>query len=167
MSTASSNTDLHRLYCDHHGWLQGWLRQRLNNSADAADLAQDTFVRVLLARTADSLREPRHYLATVARGLVIDLYRRRSLEQAYLEALALRPEQYAPSAEERVLILDSLEAIDRMLDGMGERTRGIFLAVQIDGLSYEKAASRMDVSVTTVRKRLAKALLRCLLLEEV
>lgn len=167
MSTASSNTDLHRLYCDHHGWLQGWLRQRLNNSADAADLAQDTFVRVLLARTADSLREPRHYLATVARGLVIDLYRRRSLEQAYLEALALRPEQYAPSAEERVLILDSLEAIDRMLDGMGERTRGIFLAVQIDGLSYEKVASRMDVSVTTVRKHLAKALLHCLLLEEV
>lgn len=166
MSTASCNTDLHRLYREHHGWLNGWLRQRLNNSADAADLAQDTFVRVLQARNAGALREPRPYLVTVARGLVIDLYRRRSLEQAYLEALALRPEQYAPSAEERVLILDNLEAIDRMLDGMGERTRGVFLAVQLDGLSYEKAALRMGVSVTTVRKHLAKALLHCLLLEE-
>jgi len=84
MSTASTDTALHVLYRDHHGWLRGWLRQRLNNSADAADLAQDTFVRVLVARTADNLREPRHYLSTVARGLVIDLYRRRSLEQAYL-----------------------------------------------------------------------------------
>ena len=162
----ATHAQLDALYRNHHGWLKGWLRQRLNNSADAADLAQDTFVRVLLARTADSLRDPRHYLATVARGLVIDLYRRRSLEQAYLEALALRPEQYAPSAEERVLILDSLLAIDQMLDGMGERTRGIFLAVQLDGLSYEKAAARMGVSVTTVRKHLAKALLHCLLLEE-
>lgn len=162
----ASHAQLDTLYREHHGWLNGWLRQRLNNSADAADLAQDTFVRVLKARSVGALREPRHYLVTVARGLVIDLYRRRSLEQAYLEALALRPEQYAPSTEERVLILDSLETIDRMLDGMGERTRSIFLAVQLDGLSYEKAAERIGVSVSTVRKHLARALMHCLLLEE-
>ncbi|MBA1263465.1 sigma-70 family RNA polymerase sigma factor [Stutzerimonas sp. NM35] len=166
MSTASTDTALHVLYRDHHSWLNGWLRQRLNNCADAADLAQDTFVRVLVARTADNLREPRHYLSTVARGLVIDLYRRRSLEQAYLEALALRPEQYAPSAEERVAILDSLMAIDRLLDGLGARTRAIFLAVQLDGLTYERAAERVGVSVSTVRKHLTIGLLHCLQLEE-
>lgn len=163
-SAGYSQLDL--LYREHHGWLRGWLRQRLNSSADAADLAQDTFIRVLLARSAGNLREPRHYLATVARGLVIDLYRRRSLEQAYLDALALRPESYEPSAEERALILDSLLAIDRMLDGLGERTRAIFLAVQLDGLSYEKAAVRIGVSVSTVRKHLARALMHCLLLDE-
>ncbi|MBV8624203.1 MAG: RNA polymerase subunit sigma, partial [Herbaspirillum sp.] len=32
------------LYCDHHSWLQGWLRRRLGNSEQAADLAQDTFL---------------------------------------------------------------------------------------------------------------------------
>lgn len=170
MSTADcdldSNQHLNELYRDHNGWLRGWLRQRLNNSADAADLAQDTFVRVLLARTAGTVQQPRHYLATIARGLVIDLYRRRSLEQAYLEALMLRPEVHAPSAETRALILDSLLAIDRMLDGLGTRTRQIFLAVQLDGLTYEKTAERLNVSVSTVRKHLAKALMHCLLLEE-
>ena len=121
---AASAQSLHELYRDHHGWLRGWLRQRLNNSADAADLAQDTFVRVLLARTAGTLQEPRHYLATIARGLVIDLYRRRSLEQAYLEALALRPEVYAPSAETRALILDKAITIwlDSEVDTLVERT---------------------------------------------
>lgn len=163
MSTeALDGAHLDALYRAHHGWLRGWLRQRLSNSADAADLAQDTFLRVLLARTAGTLHEPRHYLATIARGLVIDLYRRRSLEQAYLEALALRPEQYAPSAEERAEILDSLIAIDRMLDGLGPRTRAIFLAVQLNGLTYEKAAERVGVSVSTVRKHLAIGLLHCL-----
>ncbi len=170
MSTAlpgtANHTQLGVLYREHNGWLRGWLRQRLSNSADAADLAQDTFVRVLLARSAEGLREPRHYLATVARGLVIDLYRRRSLEQAYLEVLAAQPERYAPSAEARTEILDSLLAIDRLLDGLGARTRAIFLAVQLDGLSYEKAAERVGVSVTTVRKHLAKALMHCLLLDE-
>jgi len=28
------------LYADHHGWLKAWLRRRLGNSFDAADLAQ-------------------------------------------------------------------------------------------------------------------------------
>ncbi|WP_263143684.1 sigma-70 family RNA polymerase sigma factor [Pseudomonas sp. RIT-PI-AD] len=160
------HAQLDALYRGHHGWLQGWLRQRLACRADAADLAQDTFVRVLLARTAGSLHEPRHYLATIARGLVIDLYRRRSLETAYLDALAARPELYEPSAEVRALILDSLMAIDRLLDGLGARTRAIFLAVQLDGLSYEKAAAQVGVSVTTVRKHLARALLHCLLLDD-
>ena len=169
MSTVVSNGAAHfgleTLYREHSGWLHGWLRQRLNNTADAADLAQDTFIRVLLARTAGTLNQPRHYLATIARGLVIDLYRRRSLENAYLEALAQQPEHYAPSAETRAAILDTLMAIDRMLDGLGPRTRSIFLAVQLDGLSYEKAAEHLGVSVTTVRKHLARALMHCLLIE--
>ncbi|OLU35465.1 sigma-70 family RNA polymerase sigma factor [Pseudomonas sp. PA27(2017)] len=157
---------VHALYRDHSGWLRGWLRKRLSNSADAADLAQDTFIRVLVARSAGSLQQPRHYLATIARGLVIDLYRRRSLEQAYLDVLLTRPEVHAPSAETRAMILDSLLAIDRMLDGLGQRTRQIFLAVQMDGLTYEKTAERFGVSVTTVRKHLAKGLLHCLLMVE-
>lgn len=166
MATDHPDMSLDALYRHHHGWLNGWLRQRLSNCADAADLAQDTFLRVLLARTAGTLKEPRHYLTTIARGLVIDLYRRRSLEQAYLQALSLRPELTAPSAETRALILDTLMAIDQLLDGLGARTRGIFLAVQLDGLSYEKTAERVGVSVTTVRKHLAKALMHCLLLDD-
>jgi len=165
-SDAAPHAHLHALYRDHNSWLRGWLRHRLSNSADAADLAQDTFVRVLLARSSGTLQEPRRYLATIARGLVIALYRRRSLAQAYLDALMARPELHAPSAETRALILDSLLAIDRMLDGLGARTRQIFLAVQLDGLSYEKAADRCGVSVSTVRKHLARGLMHCLLLEE-
>lgn len=162
----TAHTGLETLYREHSGWLHGWLRQRLNNSADAADLAQDTFIRVLLARTAGTLKEPRHYLATIARGLTIDLYRRRSLESAYLEALAQQPERYAPSAETHTAILDTLMAIDRMLDGLGPRTRAVFLAVQLDGLSYEKTSERLSVSVSTVRKHLARALMHCLLVED-
>ncbi|MFJ9993084.1 sigma-70 family RNA polymerase sigma factor [Pseudomonas putida] len=162
----AAHMGLETLYREHSGWLHGWLRQRMNNAADAADLAQDTFIRVLLARSAGMLNEPRHYLATIARGLVIDLYRRRSLERAYLQALAQQPEHYAPSAETRAAVLETLMAIDRMLDGLGERTRAIFLAVQLDGLSYEKAATRLGVSVSTVRKHLARGLMHCLLIEE-
>lgn len=45
-----SNDSVQTLYSDHHGWLHAWLRSKLGNAADAADLAQDTFVRLLQRR---------------------------------------------------------------------------------------------------------------------
>ena len=52
-------TPLQSLYAEHHGWLVGWLRKRLGNTDSAADLAQDTFVKVMLARNAQPLQQPR------------------------------------------------------------------------------------------------------------
>lgn len=168
MSTLLPDTAPHAqldtLYREHHSWLNGWLRQRLNNSADAADLAQDTFVRVLLARTAGSLREPRSYLTTIARGLVIDLYRRRSLEQAYLEALARIPEGAHPSLEEQALMLEALLEIDRMLDGLGARVRQTFILSQCEGLPYAQIAERLGISLRTVNSHMAKAMEHCCLM---
>lgn len=62
---------VHTLYSHHHGWLQAWLRRRLGCADDAADLAQDTFMRLLgrpvQALAPEALREPRAYLTTLAR----------------------------------------------------------------------------------------------------
>lgn len=154
------------LYEDHHSWLCGWLRRRLGCSDHSADLAQDTFIRVLTQRKTLELREPRAYLSTIARSLMIDSFRRRSLEQAYLETLALSPEPLAISPEIRALILETLFEIDRLLDGLGERTREIFLLAQLDGLSYVDIGRRLNVSVNTVKKHAVRALTHCLLLAE-
>jgi RNA polymerase sigma-70 factor (ECF subfamily) len=154
------------LYENHHQWLCGWLRQRLGCVDNAADLAQDTFIRVLTQRKAPELREPRAYLSTIARSLMIDMFRRRSLEQAYLETLALSPEPIDSSPETRTLIIETLMEIDRLLDGLGGRTREIFLLAQLDGLSYVEIGRRLNVSVNTVKKHAVRALTHCLLLAD-
>ncbi|MEN5095082.1 sigma-70 family RNA polymerase sigma factor [Pseudomonas protegens] len=153
------------LYTHHHGWLQGWLRRRLGNTFDAADLAQDTFVRVLKARNALEIREPRPYLSRIANGLLIDLFRRRSLEQAYLEALALVPEGEHPSPEEQNLMLQALLEVDRLLDGLGARVKQAFLLSQCDGLTYEQIAERLQISVRSVNNYMAKAMEHCCLMQ--
>lgn len=154
---------LHTLYSDHHGWLSGWLRRKLGNRFDAADLAQDTFVRVMRARNAQDIREPRQYLATIARGLVVDLYRRRALEEHYLELLASLPEPQWPSPETRALILETLLEIDAMLAGLGGRVRQAFLLSQCDGLTYPQIAAQLGISVRTVNKYMATAMEHCCL----
>lgn len=157
---------VHTLYEDHHPWLCGWLRKKLGCVDRAADLAQDTFIRVLIQRKAAELREPRAYLSSVARSLMIDMFRRRALEQAYLETLAACPEPVDISPEARALIIETLLEVDRLLDGLGERTREIFLMAQLDGLTYVEIARRMGVSVNTVKKHAVRALTHCLMLAE-
>lgn len=88
VSDATVSTDIQALYCNHHDWLQVWLRRRLSNAVDASDLAHDTFVRVLVSGRVPNAEQSRAFLTQIAKGLVVDLYRRRAIEEAYLTALA-------------------------------------------------------------------------------
>lgn len=164
MVTAEVSVHQHQvevLYADHHGWLQGWLRRKLDNSFDAADIAQDTFMRLLARRPMPVLAEPRPYLSTIARGLVIDHWRRRELERAWIEAIAALPEAEALSPEARMVLLETLVEIDRMLDTLKPQVRAAFLMAQFDGLTCPEIARRLNVSLATAERYIAKALRAC------
>lgn len=150
------------LYRDHHRWLQTWLHRKLGCSQQAADLAQDAFVRIL-SREVDppSLREPRAYLSTIARGLMYNFWRHQALERAYAEALAAQPEALEPSPEERVLVIEAIQEIDRVLGGLSSLEREAFLLSQLDGLTYPQIAARLQVTVNRVQKAMIKAVRHC------
>lgn len=156
---------LHRLYVDHQGWLNGWLRRQLGCSQNAADLAQDTFVR-LLSKDQDmaAIREPRAYLHTIAKGLLINHWRRRQVEQAYLDALTLQPEAIAPSPESQALIVETLLQIDAMLARLPAKVSAAFLMSQLHGMTYAAIAVELGVSERMVKKYMAQAMLHCLML---
>ncbi len=163
MRDPAVSSPLQTLYCDHHGWLHGWLRQRLGNASDAADLAHDTFLRILGRGQRETLREPRAYLAAVANGLLVSHWRRRDLERAWLDTLAAHPQVVAPSPEDRALVLEALEQIARMLDGLPARCREIFLLSQLDGLTYPQISVQLGVSVNVVQKAMTRAVGHCFL----
>ncbi|GGC12884.1 ECF sigma factor FemI [Oxalicibacterium flavum] len=150
------------LYSDHHGWLLGWLRRKIGNTFDAADLAQDTFARIMVSRELGTVQEPRAYLTTIAKGLVVNWYQRQALERSYLDALAAMPEEQAPSAEQRCLILETLHEIDRMLDALPAKVRQAFLLSQLEGMKYEDIARQLDVSLISVKRYMKQAFLHCL-----
>ncbi|GGK04865.1 sigma-70 family RNA polymerase sigma factor [Pseudomonas matsuisoli] len=166
----SSNAVLHHhalrtVYIDHHGWLSAWLRRQLGCQDQAADLAHDTFLR-LLARDRDlsAIREPRAYLHTIAKGLLVNHWKRRDIEQAYLQALAAQPDALAPSPETRALIIETLTEIDRLLASLPQNVRTAFLLSQLDGLTYSVIAVRLGVSERMVKKYMARAMFECLAL---
>lgn len=152
------------LYTDHHNWLCGWLRRKLGNDHDAADIAHDTFLRVLKKPEAQAVQEPRPYLSTIASGLVVDFYRHRRLEMAYLETIAQLPEAQAPSLETRAILLETLVQIDTMLDGMKPVVRQAFLMSQLEGMTYADIALRLNITKRTVSNYMTAALEHCYLL---
>lgn len=151
------------LYRSHHPWLRAWLRQKLGCPERAADLAHDTFFRVLTRPQGESLGRPRAFLARIATRLMIDDARRSRLEQAWREAyaMAVAEQAQAPSAEEVREVIETLEHVARLLDGLPEKPRKAFLMFRLDGASQAEIAAELEVSVSMVKKYVAQALLHC------
>ncbi len=152
------------LYCEHHGWLFAWLRRKLGCGHHAADVTQDTFLRILGSRDALlGLREPRAYLVTTARRLMIDRARRERIEQAYLQELAQSPAYaaHAPSAEEVLQTVQALLQIEAALAGLSGKARQAFLLCYLEGHTHAAAAQQIGVSTKMVQKYLIQALAHC------
>ncbi len=165
-STLPAPPPIATLYGDHHAWLQAWLRRRLGNAADAADLAQDAFVRLLRRPLRfDSAPQARVYLRTLAQGLCVDLWRRREIEQAWLDTLAAQPQSLAGSAEDHAAVLQALQDIDRLLQGLSARAAQAFVLAQACGMTDQEVADALGVSSRMVRKYVAQAMLLCLQLD--
>ncbi len=151
-----------KLYTNHHGWLRGWLYRRLGHSADAEDLAHDTFIRVLRSKeNVCELRQPMAFLATIANGLLINRWRRDVIERAYLAELAARPMVVEPSPEARYLMIETLLQLDLLLVGLSPRVRQIFFLSQLDGLTYPQIAAQLSLTVAQVQRAMGKAFNVC------
>lgn len=167
--SASARTDpLGELYASHHGWLFGWLRRKLGCPQHAADVAQDTFLRILGSRDAlHSICEPRAWLTTTANRLMIDQARRRSIEQTWLAELAAAadPQTGFPSPEETLIAVQALDQIALALSQAPPKAGEAFLLHYLDGLTHAEIALRLDVSTRMVRKYLVRCLTACALIE--
>lgn len=166
MSSGAQHVLLTQMYDAHHDWLQGWLRQRLGCRHDAADLTQDTFIQVVAARNVEDIIEPRAFLATLAKRVLYNFWRRRDIERAYLEELAQFPESFVPSQEDRALVLEALQQIDLALNSLTPKARQVFLLSQLQELTYREISEQLALPVITVRRYMTQAMRACWLAAE-
>jgi RNA polymerase sigma factor (sigma-70 family) len=158
--------------------LRAWLRRQLPDQADVDDILQDAFYElVLVSRLAEPVRNAGAWLFTVIRNRVTDAHRRRRHRplapfpgpddgdaDADAPANALTdllpdPDAGPEAAYTRARLVD---AIDKALQALPADQRAVFIAHEIDGLSFKAMAEASGDSVNTLlsRKRYAVAALR-------
>lgn len=151
------------LYDAHHGWLYAWLRKKLTCPHQAADVAHDTFIRLLTLSRLPCIEEPKAYLATTAKRILIDQARKARIEQAYLESVmqCVDVQAQIPSPEQILAAIQVLERISTMLEGLPQKPREAFLLHHLEDCGHVDIAARLGVSERMVRRYLAQALVHC------
>ncbi len=95
-----------------------------------------------------------------ALNLSIDSYRARATrgEEVLLEDVVLIAA--TPSAETVLLARERMARMSVCLGRLNDKTREIFLAHRVDGMSYEEIARHHRLSISSVEKHIAKAMLQ-------
>lgn len=162
--TSPANMErIDNMYQEHYGWLSIFIRRRLGCPDTTADLVQDTYLRLLTRGKLPEYKDSRKYLTHIAKGLVIDLYRRKRVESAYLELIESEPLQVTGSPENHTIVVEALVEIDSLLHRLPIKSRQALLMRQIEGKSYKVIAEELQVSISSVEKYVAKALQGCML----
>lgn len=144
--------DLHYLFTKHARDIAHSLRRRGINEETAADLTQETFVKVLSSPPASgsASHNPAGYLFRIARNLGIDHQRRERV----VSYVALAPEDFAaivdpsPSPETIVYDRQRLALTQTALAELPARTRKAFELHRMDEMTIAAVAAELDLSVS-------------------
>lgn len=152
---------LERLYIDHHSWLSSLLRRKLGNPSDAADLAHDIYLNLIKKGRMPAPDDCRCYLTQIAKGMLIDLYRRRRLEANHLERLRQQEVPLGPCEETRAMALQTLTQLSAAIDAQSAKAGQALLLHRLNGMGQREIAAQMQCSVSSVEKYIASGLRAC------
>jgi RNA polymerase sigma factor (sigma-70 family) len=131
------------LWLRHYSWLRGYVGGYLRADSEAEDVASEALMRTLARFSVlDPPRSLRSYLKTVARHLVIDLYRRRDRETEAVQ----RARGDLVVWDEPSLSVDERRRVVRTLRAMPERQRYVLIRLILDGMSITEVADEFGLS---------------------
>ena len=126
------------------------LRRRGHDTDIAADLTQDTFLRILTARSRTLPDNPGAYLHQIARNLSVDLHRRNRR----VEIVDLTDDQFQllkdPTVDQETTVIHKqrLEIVERALLELPDKTRTAFELYQQEDRTISEVADIIGLSVS-------------------
>jgi len=152
------------LYQRYRRSLLWYLTRLIPNRADAEEIAQEAFVRLLSApRLETDLSRARNYLFATATNLARDNYRRRSAraESAHVALDDVQLEAEEPLPERSVDAERGCRLIAAALHSLQPRPRQAFLLYVQEELTYERIALKLGVSKKTIERDIVLGLAVC------
>lgn len=153
-----------RLFAEHGSALRAFFRRRIRSKADAPDLAQEVYLRMLRLSDQDAIRNPVLYLYTVANNLVKEhavLESRRAGRLDTDEVPSLEQLEIHPNFEGDLDVQQRAARLRAVLNQLRPKAQAAVLLRFSHGLSYREVAARLGVSPQMARKYVVQALAHC------
>lgn len=151
-----------------HGRLKRYLRRLLKSPEDIEDITQEAFARVLEASSRSNIEYPKAYLYRAAHNLALNSLARKAnqLEDSIEDLGAEDVLGESASTETNVIAQRRFELFCQAAAQLPEQCRKVLILRKVYGYSQQEVAKRLDISISTVEKHLAKGLARCTRLME-
>jgi RNA polymerase sigma-70 factor (ECF subfamily) len=162
--TATKSALVERLFAAHRGALQAFFLRRVRRSADATDLAQEVYLRMLRLKDISAIRNTEAYLYSVASNLAKE---HAGLEKQRGVSVDLDDTTIQEQLSERtrfdgeILAAQQVERLRVVLRGLPPKCHAAVVLQYVHGLSQQQIAERMQVSPRMVKQYVSQALSQC------
>ncbi|MFC4313751.1 RNA polymerase sigma factor [Steroidobacter flavus] len=148
-------------FSDHAPEVRRFLNGRLHCPETAADITQETYLRLISTAPLKPVENLRAFIFRIARNLAIDHVRGRARQSVFeqgLENLYAVTGESPAQLDDALAARDDLERIQRSVEELAPLTRRVFELCRYEGLAHKEVAEQLGVSVSTVEKHMAAAL---------
>ena len=139
---------------DGSGLLKRYLHRHTSDPADAADLYQESILRVLEQARGRAIHNPIAYAFRVARNLIINRPRAEMVSSEELDELAC----HLPTPEDALNHSRNVEYMHQLLSTMPPLRREVLIRRRLHGESREHIAQALGLSEEAVKKHMTRAL---------
>lgn len=151
--------DLARLFASEAPRLLRRLR-RFRGRVEPEDVVQHAFTKMMEV-DGDEMKDPKAYLAQLARNLAIDEVRRQDRAPVGFAPEGLEARASDLSPEEMIIEGERFAFMMGVVLNLPEKERSALLMAKMGGLSHEEIAKRLGCSRHSVPRYLARALAAC------
>jgi RNA polymerase sigma-70 factor (ECF subfamily) len=151
------------LFQRYSGELLRFLTVKLGCREQAADIVQDTFLRVRGVADLAMVAHPRAFLYKTALNLSVDLFRRQRIRDERMTQLDTI-EDLASTSPHQDDIVDAKERVQLLYEAIKDlppKCRQVFLLYKFEELPHAEIARRLGISKNMVEKHVMKAMAHC------
>ena len=162
------DTFLIEVYQNHWGEICRYVRRNFGaGPPEPEDVAQTAFTKFAALENPLTVRNPRAFLITTARNIVIDHYKVAETRNGQLKQISEDRRTIGALFDnltpERILLAkEKFGLLRRVLEHMPEKRRELLLLRRVHGMSYVELSNHTGLSQTTVKYHVAMGLSDCL-----